>query len=31
SVIHDNLRIARDFLVKNVTNFLTQYNKRREV
>jgi len=31
SVIHDNLRIARDFLVKNVTNFLTQYNKQREV
>jgi len=26
SVIHDNLSITREFLVKNVTNFLTQYN-----
>jgi len=29
SVIHDNLSITREFLVKNVTNFLTQYNAKR--
>jgi len=29
SVIHDNLSITREFLVKNVTNFLTQHNAKR--